>query len=78
MDEGFIFCSSINIWDVGKNERVRIGNRMCRDPSVVPTYGPYGMENCIVEAILSNSKCETLQIKGANKGFLALQISINE
>jgi len=51
MDEGFMFGSFINIWDVDENERVKIDIRMCRDPSIVPIYGPCGVENCIVVLI---------------------------
>jgi hypothetical protein len=51
MDEGFIFGSFINIWDVDENERVRIGIGTCRNPSVVLIYGPYGVENCIMVLI---------------------------
>ncbi len=40
MDEGIIFGSSISIWEADKNERVKIGIEMCRDPSVVLIYGP--------------------------------------
>jgi hypothetical protein len=59
MDEGFIFGSCISIWDAGKNERVRIGIGTCRVPSVVPIYGPSGMEDCIVVVIeVVNEDCE--------------------
>jgi hypothetical protein len=59
MDEGFIFGSSINIWDVDENERVRIGIGTCKNPLVVLIYGPCGMENCIVVLIeVMNEDCE--------------------
>jgi hypothetical protein len=59
MDEGFIFGSSVNLWDVDENERLRIGIGMCRDSSVVPLYGTYGVENCIVVLIeVVNEDCE--------------------
>jgi len=45
MEEGFMFGSSISIWDVNENEMVKIGIEMCRDPLVVPIYGPCGVEN---------------------------------
>jgi hypothetical protein len=48
MDEGFMFGSFVNIWDVDENERVKIGIGMCRDSLVVPIYGPCGVENCIM------------------------------
>jgi hypothetical protein len=48
MGDKFIFGSSINIWDVDENERVRIGIGMHKDVLVVLTYGPYGVENCIM------------------------------
>jgi hypothetical protein len=51
MDEGFIFSSSISIWDMDKHETVRIGIRTCRDPLVIPIDGPYKVENCIVVLI---------------------------
>jgi hypothetical protein len=51
MDERFIFGSFISIWDVDENEIVRIGVGMCKDPSIVHIYGPYGMENCIMVLI---------------------------
>lgn len=46
-----MFGSSISIWDVDKDEKVKIGIRMGRDPSIVPIYGPCGVENCIVVLI---------------------------
>jgi hypothetical protein len=59
MDEGFIFGSSVNLWDVDENERLRIGIGTCRDLSVVPLYGPYGAKNCIVVLIEAvNEDCE--------------------
>jgi len=51
MDEGFMLGSSISIWDMDKNERVKIGIKTCRDPLVIPVYGPCGVENCIVVLI---------------------------
>jgi hypothetical protein len=58
------------------------------DPLVVPIYEPCGMHsgfnwNCewglwTLEAIMSSSKCEILQINDGNRDFLALQISIDE
>jgi hypothetical protein len=32
MDEEIIFGSSVNIWDVDENGRVKISTDMCRDP----------------------------------------------
>jgi hypothetical protein len=59
MDEGFIFGSFISIWDIGKDERVRIGIGTCKDLLIVPIYGPCGMENCIVVIIeVVNEDCE--------------------
>jgi hypothetical protein len=59
MDEGIIFGSSISIWEADKNEKVNIGIEMCRDPLVVPIYGPYGVENYIVVLIeVVNEDCE--------------------
>jgi hypothetical protein len=59
MDEGFIFGSSISIWDVDENERVKIGIGFCRDSSIVPIYEPCGVENCIVVLMESmNEDCE--------------------
>jgi hypothetical protein len=59
MDEGFIFGSSHTIWDVDENERVNIGIGTCRDLLVVPIYGPYGVDNCIVVLIeVMNEDCE--------------------
>jgi hypothetical protein len=59
MDEGFMFSSSINIWDVHENEKVKIGIRTCRDLLIVPIYGPCGVENCIVVLIEAmNEDCE--------------------
>lgn len=51
MDEGFIFGRSHTIWDVDDNENVNIGIGTCRDLLVVPIYGPYGVDNCIVVLI---------------------------
>jgi hypothetical protein len=51
MDEGFIFGSSINIWDVDNNETMRISIRMCRNLLVIPIYGPCRVENYIVVLI---------------------------
>jgi hypothetical protein len=51
MDKGFKFGRFVNIWDVNKNERLKISIRMCRDPLVVFVYGPYVMENCKVVLI---------------------------
>jgi len=51
MDEGFIFGSFVSIWDMNKNETMRIGIGMCRGLLVVPIYGPCGMENYIVVLI---------------------------
>jgi hypothetical protein len=51
MDEGFIFGSFFNIWDVDENERVKINFGTCRDQLVVPIYGSCGVENCIVVLI---------------------------
>jgi hypothetical protein len=45
MDEGFIFGSSISIWDMDENERVKIGIGMCKDSSIVLIYEACGMEN---------------------------------
>jgi hypothetical protein len=59
MDEGFIFGNSISIWDLDKNEKVRINIGMCRDSSVGFIYGPYIVENYIevlIEAM--NEDCE--------------------
>ncbi len=36
---------------MNENEKVKIGIKMCRDPSVVPIYGPCGVENCRVVLI---------------------------
>jgi hypothetical protein len=59
MDVGFIFRSSISIWDTDENEKVKIGIKMCRDPLVVPIYGCCGMENCIlVLTKVVNEECE--------------------
>jgi hypothetical protein len=44
MDNRFIFGSSVSIWDTCKIERVKIGIGTCRDTSIVPIYGPCGME----------------------------------
>jgi hypothetical protein len=51
MDEGLIFGSSISIWDIDKNEKVKIGTGTCIILSIVPIYGPYGVENYIVVLI---------------------------
>jgi len=51
MDEGFIFGSSVSIWDTNENERVRINIGTCRDSSIVSIYEPCGVENCIVVLI---------------------------
>jgi hypothetical protein len=38
---------------------VKIGFETCRDWSVVPIYGPCGMENCIMDFIEAlNEECE--------------------
>jgi hypothetical protein len=59
MDVGFIFGSSVSIWDMDENEKVKIGIKMCRDLSIVPIYGPCGMENCIMVLIkFVNEECE--------------------
>jgi hypothetical protein len=59
MDEGFKFGNFFSIWDVNKNERVKICFRTYRDSLVVPIYGPYGVENCIVVLIEAmNEDCE--------------------
>ncbi len=46
-----MFGSFICIWDVDKNERVKIGIGMCKDLLIVPIYGPCGVENYIVVLI---------------------------
>ncbi len=46
-----MFSNSINIWDVHKNERVRIGVRTCRDLSIVLIYKHCGVDNCIMVLI---------------------------
>jgi hypothetical protein len=46
-----MFDSSISIWDIHKNERVKIGVKTCRDPSILRIYGPCGVENCIMVLI---------------------------
>jgi hypothetical protein len=51
MVKGFVFDSSVSIWDTHKNERVRIGVRTCRDLLIVLRYGPCGVENCIMVLI---------------------------
>jgi hypothetical protein len=51
MDEGFVFGSFDGIWDVDENEKVNINIGTSKDPSVVPIYGPYGVENYIVVLI---------------------------
>jgi hypothetical protein len=59
MDDGFIFCSYITIWDANNNEKVKIGFETCKDQLIVPIYGPYGVENCILVLIEAlNEKCE--------------------
>jgi hypothetical protein len=59
MDEGFIFGSSINIWDVDENEKVKIVIGTCRNPLVVIIFGCCGVENCIVVLIeVMNEDCE--------------------
>jgi hypothetical protein len=58
MDQGFMFSSSINIWDVHENEKVKTGIGTCRDLLIIPIYGPCGVENCIVVLIESmNEDC---------------------
>jgi hypothetical protein len=55
MDEGLIFCSFVNFWDM--NERVRIGIGTCRNLSIVLIYGPCGLEKCtivLIEAVNEN------------------------
>jgi hypothetical protein len=44
MDVGFSFGSFVSIWDMDKNEKVKICIEMCRYPSIVSIYGPCGME----------------------------------
>jgi hypothetical protein len=51
MDEGFIFSSFVNIWDVNDNEIMKISIGMCGDPSIVIMYGTCAMENCILVLI---------------------------
>jgi hypothetical protein len=51
MDEGFIFSSYVSIWDMDENETMRIGIGTSRDSSIVPIYGPSGLEICIVVLI---------------------------
>jgi hypothetical protein len=51
MDEGFIFSSSISIWNMDENETVRIGIGMSRNLSIVPIDGPSKMENYIMVLI---------------------------
>jgi hypothetical protein len=59
MDEGFIFGSSINIWDANENEKVKINIKMCTNLLVVHIYGPYGVENYIMVLMESmNEDCE--------------------
>jgi hypothetical protein len=59
MDEGFIFGSSINIWDVDESEKVKIGIGTCRNSLVVIIFGRCGVENCIVVLIeVMNEDCE--------------------
>jgi hypothetical protein len=59
MDEGFIFGNLLTIWDTNENERVKIGFVTYRYLSIVPIYGPCGMENCIMVLIEDvNEDCE--------------------
>ncbi len=59
MDEGFIFGSSVSIWDTDENERVRINIGTCTNLSIILIYGPYGVKNCIVVLIeVVNEDCE--------------------
>jgi hypothetical protein len=51
MDEGYIFGSLVSIWDANDNERVKINIETCNNPLVVPIYGPYEMENCLMVLI---------------------------
>jgi hypothetical protein len=51
MVEGFMFSSSINIWDFRENERVKIGIGWCRNPSFVSIYCSCGVENFLVVLI---------------------------
>lgn len=54
-----MFNSSISIWEVHENERVKIGVEMCRDPSIVLIYGPCGVENCMMVLIeIVHEDCE--------------------
>ncbi len=51
--------SSVSIWHVDENERVRIGIIMCSNLSIVPIYGPCGVEDCIMVLIEDvNEDCE--------------------
>jgi hypothetical protein len=59
MDEGFIFRSSITIWDANNSEKVKIGFETYKDLLIVPLYGPCGVKNSIVVLIEAlNEKCE--------------------
>jgi hypothetical protein len=51
MVKGFVFNSSISIWDIHENERVKIGVKMCRNPSILRIYGTCGVANCILVLI---------------------------
>jgi hypothetical protein len=51
MVKGFMFGSSISIWDAHKNETVRIGIRTCWDSSIISICWPCGVENCIMVLI---------------------------
>jgi hypothetical protein len=51
MVKGFMFGSSINVWDFCENEQVKIGIGTCKNSSLVLIYGSCGVENCLVVSI---------------------------
>ncbi len=51
MDEALIFGSYVSIWDINKNEKVKIGIGTWRNLLVVPIYGPFGVENYVIVSI---------------------------
>jgi hypothetical protein len=62
MANGFKFGDNVGIWDSCEDEKIKIGIKICRDPSLILIYGLSKEENCIMVLFVAMFECFNLSV----------------